>query len=264
MKKTPIDHPPKAVMWSITSHENKIRLSATNEVGLGVREWPIDECTVETIRERWGSGAYQIMWYGKKGGVKHPMGTSGVFDVADDAPRAQSAPARETPPAPHVPQGPPSPQEAFIQSLQVSSVMQQNAMNTFGSVFKMVGDMLSGVMSSRQSAETGQRDQQLLMVLQQQGAAIAAIQARLDAEEEEEEEEEEGEPTEIIKDGSLNTDALYNKGLSMIPDMLGAATNLANAVATEKRSKIAAQSPAPSPIPNATEQSNQASSPQVT
>jgi hypothetical protein len=91
--------------WGIQRFEGgkPVRLSSPNDVGAHVREWPLDELSLDTIRGRWGAGEYRVLWIVRDPTNEDPRkrsrsGGNGKTFALDDVPPVRvAAPAAALP-----------------------------------------------------------------------------------------------------------------------------------------------------------------------
>lgn len=58
-------------------------LSYDDGSGIVAHEWPEEECSLDTIRERWGEGCYRVRWWGRSAdGTRSQRGHGKVLELA--------------------------------------------------------------------------------------------------------------------------------------------------------------------------------------
>lgn len=69
-------------------------LSYDDGSGVVAAEWPEEECSIDTIRERWGEGCYRVRWWGRSAadGSRSQRGAGKIIELAPIAPRPRIAP----------------------------------------------------------------------------------------------------------------------------------------------------------------------------
>lgn len=79
------------------------RLEYGNDAGVRIREWPIDELSIENIRARWGSGEFKVHWFSHDpenedpNERRRPQGHGPNFTLEPETPAASvAAPAGMT------------------------------------------------------------------------------------------------------------------------------------------------------------------------
>lgn len=120
--------PPGALRF--TCHIDGKRQTWQNDVGVVEHEFPIDDLSLELIRERWGDGAVLLSWQGEKDGKRGTCGTGRRFTLSpledeEDEEEQGNAPQVLAPAAPSMGGG--NIQEAFALLAGLESMADNRA-----------------------------------------------------------------------------------------------------------------------------------------
>lgn len=88
----PFPYPAEAVAWTLRNEAGE-KLGHFTDEGAEVKTFPIGDFLLDTIRERWGAGAYRVFFTGKDG---KPRGNR-EFRIADAAPARSGGGGGERP-----------------------------------------------------------------------------------------------------------------------------------------------------------------------
>lgn len=79
--------PVDATHWSCRRRSGGVWswLRHTAGDGVAIREWPIDELSVDALRSRWGAGEFKVQWLGLRDGQRVPLGHSRIVQLTPEA-----------------------------------------------------------------------------------------------------------------------------------------------------------------------------------
>lgn len=133
---------PDAYTWTI--HTERPGLGATSPAleyddgsGVVAHEWPEAECSVDTIRERWGEGTYRVRWWGRDAaGVRSQRGNGRMLTLAPIAP-----PPRAAAPAAPAASTTLDPMRMVEMMMGARQAAQQETMQSLGALAQLMGSI---------------------------------------------------------------------------------------------------------------------------
>jgi len=167
---SPVALPADAAFWTLKNEQGK-RLSAFSSNGAQVFTWPIEEFTVETIRERWGGGSFVAFFTTAKG---TPLGRR-PFAIQSDAPAPPAHEVRSE----VVPAGPLVHEDSLERSIRLLTAVDGLASRKASEMVATQSEFLRSAQSSTVQLFQAAMGQKLAEQKMQQAALPAQLEQLL-------------------------------------------------------------------------------------